>query len=54
MATVTRTRLPWSHHIGTDCRCDDRAPCLLHFHGLDWRGRNVALTRAGVQPSNGR
>ena len=52
--TVTRHRLPWSHHIGTGCRCDAQAPCLLHFHGLDWRGRNQAFSRAGVQPSNGR
>jgi hypothetical protein len=52
--TVTHYRLPWGHLIGTDCRCDAQAPCLLHFHHLDWRGRNQALARAGVQPAPGR
>ena len=48
--TVTRVRLPWGHHIGTGCACDAQAPCLYHFYfGLDWQGRNHALTRAGVQ-----
>lgn len=51
---MTRYRLPWGLHIGTGCRCDAQAPCLYHFHELDWRGRNEAFARAGVQPPNGR
>lgn len=52
--TVTRYRVPWGQFIGTDCACAPDAPCLMHFDGLDWRGRTQALTRAGVQLSNGR
>jgi hypothetical protein len=49
--TATRFRLPWGQWIDSGCRCDARAPCLEHFHELDWRARTTALARAGVQPS---
>jgi hypothetical protein len=55
--TVTRTRsstVPWDRYIHGDCACDLDAPCLYHFdQALDWKGRAVALTRAGVQPAAG-
>jgi hypothetical protein len=53
--TVTRVRVPWGRWVDSDCRCDAQAPCLYHFdQELDWRGRNQALARAGVQPAAGR
>jgi hypothetical protein len=51
---LARSRRSWGPYIGTGCRCDDHAPCLAHFDTLDWRGRNQALARAGVQPPTGR
>jgi hypothetical protein len=50
--TVTRSRsstVPWARFVHGDCACDAQVPCLLHYSDLDWRGRNQALSRAGIR-----